>query len=137
MSGISTSPTDDTGPSASALDFETRFDLLSSSIRRRIVVLLDESGTLAREELTANLAPSSEDSETDVGAENETAGTRRVRISLEYNHLPRLAEAGVVEYDDETVTATPQLASLAEALKGTATAGANAGVEPAGKSADD
>lgn len=136
MSGISTSPTDDSGPSSPALDFETRFDLLSSSIRRRIVVLLDESGALAREELTANLAPTPEDSETDIEAGSETAGTRRVRIALEYNHLPRLAEAGVVEYDDETVTPTPRLASLAEALKGTASARVKAG-ESTDSPADD
>ena len=93
------------------MDIETTFDLLSSSVRRNIVTTLHESGPITRPELTAALARKEGDDE---GAPEDAQ--RRMRIALHHNHLPRLADAGVIEYDDDTVTATPQLEVLARSL---------------------
>ena len=93
------------------MDIETTFDLLSSSVRRNIVATLHESGPITRPELTAALADK-EDDDADASADAQ----RRMRIALHHNHLPRLADAGVIEYDDDTVTATPQLEVLARSL---------------------
>lgn len=38
--------------------------------------------------------------------------SRRIRIALHHNHLPKLADAGVITYDDETVTATDALEAV-------------------------
>lgn len=84
---------------------EATFDLLSSSVRRTLVVTLRESGTVGRDELTETLAAAEAD-----GGED---ARRRIRIALHHNHLPRLADAGLVVYDDETVTPTNRLEALA------------------------
>lgn len=62
---------------------------------------------MPRQQLTAILAT--------IRAEDEAADEqlrRRVRISLHHNHLPKLADAGVITYDEETVAATEELESV-------------------------
>ncbi|WP_128475906.1 DUF7344 domain-containing protein [Halorussus pelagicus] len=92
------------------MESETAFDLLSNEYRRAIVALLDERGSVPREQLPSLLLPrdgSDEDDETD---------RRQLRIALHHNHLPRLVDAGVVADDGETVIATEKLAFVASLL---------------------
>lgn len=92
------------------MDIETTFDLLSSSVRRAIVRVLRESNSVTRERLTARLAGS------EANDDDSVAERRRIRIALHHNHLPKLAEAGLITYDDETVTATAKLEQVAQSL---------------------
>jgi hypothetical protein len=87
---------------------ETTFELLSSSERREIIVTLYESGSVERDSLAKTLAAGESDADEDA--------RRRTRISLHHNHLPRLAEAGLVVYDDETVTPTNRLRAVASKI---------------------
>lgn len=96
------------------MDTETTFDILSSPVRRNVIAILHDSGPITRTELAARLADAMDDA---AGAEAARgASPRQLRISLHHNHLPRLADAGVVEYDDDGVTATSALERLAGAL---------------------
>lgn len=89
---------------------ETTFDLLSSAVRRELVTVLHESGPVARSRLTERLAAA----EADGDADEELR--RRTRISLHHNHLPRLADAGLVNYDDDEVTPTSRLEAVARKI---------------------
>lgn len=93
-----------------ATNRETTFDLLSSSVRRTIIATLHESGTVARTRLTERLASAEAD-----GGE---AARRRMRIALHHNHLPRLEDAGLIDYDDEEVTPTERLGPVARGIAG-------------------
>lgn len=86
---------------------ETTFDVLSSPVRREIITTLSESGSVARDQLTETLARAD-------GADQDAR--RRIRIALHHNHLPRLADAGLVVYDDEAVTATNRLETVAREI---------------------
>jgi hypothetical protein len=92
------------------MDMETTFDLLSSSVRRAIITTLRESNSVTRERLTAILADSEANDDGSVDAR------RRIRIALHHNHLPKLAEAGLITYDDESVTATAELEQIAQVV---------------------
>ena len=94
------------------LDHETRFDILSHQHRRTIITLLAETPTLTRAELTTQLAAAVTDSASQPTAEDR----RRLRIALHHNHLPLLADAGLIEYDGDTVTATPALTAVADSM---------------------
>lgn len=94
------------------MSIETRLDLLRHPRRRAVVSILDETDSITRQQLVARLAAA--DAETsDVESETED-DARAIDIELHHNHLPRLADAGVVEYDGDTVTATPQLETVVE-----------------------
>ncbi|MFC4447812.1 DUF7344 domain-containing protein [Halorussus aquaticus] len=82
---------------------ETTFDLLSNPVREAIISALHESETVERERLAERLT-----TDTDEGAR------RRTRIALHHNHLPRLADAGLLVYDGETVTATSRLETVVD-----------------------
>lgn len=75
---------------------------LGDARRRRIVLALDRLGEpIGVEELAACLAD--RDARTDPGG--ATASDRRsVQLSLYHSQLPKLADAGVVEYDPEEGT---------------------------------
>ncbi|UPV74920.1 hypothetical protein M0R89_02360 [Halorussus limi] len=92
------------------VSLETTFDLLGSAVRRTLVRVLDESGTVTRDDLTERVASVEADGPADERAR------RQVRIALHHNHLPRLAEAGLVVYDDETVTGTSRLDAVASEI---------------------
>ncbi|WP_158058245.1 DUF7344 domain-containing protein [Halorussus halophilus] len=93
----------------STVDFETRFDVRSNSLRRTVISVLHEAQVLTRGELTEAVAETVD--ETTEGSDRQTR--RRVRFSLAHNHLPRMEEAGIVEFDRKTVAATPRLDELA------------------------
>lgn len=100
------------------MDFETAFDLVTNDYRRSIVSILHETSPLSRERLTVRLATREAGLRDDT--ENRYSGRttrRRIRIALHHNHLPRLADMGVVEYDEEMVAATPELDALVDRLE--------------------
>lgn len=83
-----------------ALSRDARFDLLRSGRRRAVLRRLDDAdGPVPLAELVAAA----------VSREAEAAFTpgqhERVTVGLEHVHLPKLEEAGVVEYDDVERTA--------------------------------
>ena len=90
------------------MDIETTFDMLSSSVRRTIIAVLHETGSIERRQLTATLAVLETDGDDDVAD-----ARRRIRISLHHNHLPRLADGDLITYDGETVSATAELDDIA------------------------
>jgi hypothetical protein len=94
------------------MDLETAFDLLSNDCRRAIVAVLAGTDGVTREELTARLLACG------IGPDegNPQRTRRRLRIALHHNHLPRLVDAGAVEYDGQTVVPTPELDALADHL---------------------
>lgn len=92
------------------MDTETTFDLMSSSVRRTIIAVLHESNSVPRDRLTAILARVEAD-----GGDSENA-RRSVRIALHHTHLPRLEDNDLITYDDETVTATAELETVAQSV---------------------
>lgn len=100
------------------MDFETAYDLVTNDYRRAIVAVLDETSPLSREQLMARLAAREVGVEDDAESNHPDRKTRRrLRVALHHNHLPRLDEMGVVEYDEETVAATPELDALVDRLE--------------------
>lgn len=93
------------------MNVETTFDILNHLHRRTIITVLDESPAIARQRLIDRILEQE--------AENRDANRtsrRRIRIALHHTHLPKLADAGVLKYDDETVHATPRLQTLIQGL---------------------
>ncbi|WP_435181419.1 DUF7344 domain-containing protein [Halorussus sp. AFM4] len=93
------------------MNLETSFDLLSRPMRRHIFAILNDKESLSRHQLTTRVAAL--EAEDDTGDEQLR---RRIRIALHHNHLPKLADAGVITYDEGTVTATEALESVAAGL---------------------
>ena len=81
-------------PVAALLDDDTRHRILSSKRRRVLLGVLDDRQTPVDLDV---LADAVETRENDGDARSD--GSEPVAITLHHNHLPRLAEAGVVEYD--------------------------------------
>lgn len=81
-----------------------RYDLLAASRRRHLLSLLCERDRLDLETVTIELA--ARETGTVDESVSETA-RRRVRVALVHNHLPRLADHGVVAYDLQTETIVP------------------------------
>lgn len=82
------------------------FDLLSSSIRRKLIVTLHDSGSVERKCLSKTLTM----------ADDTENAHHRIHTALHHNHLPRLSEAGLVDYDDERVTPTSRLEAVANKI---------------------
>lgn len=97
------------------METQTALDLLKHEHRRAIVATLYETSSLSWPRLVGELSVRV----TDATRFPDDATRRRLRIGLYHNHLPKLAEAGAVEYDDETVTATSKLESLVTYLDDT------------------
>jgi hypothetical protein len=85
------------------LDLDTAFGILSNQRRRHALCVLAERedpvelGTLARE-IAARVEGTDPDS-------IEESTYRSVYVALYQNHVPRLADAGIVEYDADARTA--------------------------------
>ena len=95
-----------------ALDRDTRFDILSHQHRRALITLLAETPRQTRAELTTQLAAAI----TDIASQPAAEDRRQLRIALHHNHLPKLADANLIEYEDDTVTATPTLIAVADSM---------------------
>lgn len=81
---------------------DVAFELLSDSCRRiALRCLLDHDGPMAVEELVSAVVAAGD--ETDGAA----ARHRQVKIALHHVHLPKLGDAGVVEYHRATGVVAP------------------------------
>ncbi|GAB3675673.1 hypothetical protein GCM10028856_33080 [Halopiger thermotolerans] len=80
------------------------YDLLSDRRRRRLLYLLLEGDRLPVDEIALRLAAWEE--ETPLPAVEDDR-RRRVATALRHNHLPRLADYDVIEYDPDRELVTP------------------------------
>lgn len=94
-----------------SIDVDAVHELLADSRRRRLVKHLRENRRATLEECVLTAAAAN-------GNEPLDETQDRVRVSLVHNHLPRLEDHGVIEYDRENgdVTATPAIAELEPVL---------------------
>lgn len=85
-------------------DVDGLFDVLSHSRRRFVVAYLDQrSAPTAVADLAADLARWERDRPEPRGSDD---GVAPRYLALYHVHLPRMAEAGMVEYDRESETLT-------------------------------
>jgi hypothetical protein len=105
------------------MDFETASELLGVDCRRAVIEVLRNEGSIARHRLIDRLASRTVDvhadsptTPSDSMTTSDPARRYRIHVALHHDHLPQLADAGLVEYDDETVTATPELDRFVEWL---------------------
>lgn len=71
-------------------------DCLADERRRTVLVVLEERGSISRRGLASAVA------EREVPGEPKPDAVEEVLIALHHVHLPRLAAAGLLEYDSET-----------------------------------
>ncbi|MFC7132704.1 MULTISPECIES: DUF7344 domain-containing protein [Salinibaculum] len=96
---MSQSPTDSTREYAGIEDLPTsdRHKLLAAECRRAVLdILTERAGPVDLEELAVAIAAR----EAAEDAVNEKT-VERVAIGLHHNHLPLMAEFGVIDYDPE------------------------------------
>lgn len=108
--------------SGDSIEFETALDLYRDRNRRVVLaVLANEQRPLTLTDLTRAV---DEYTHRGTASEAPSDASRRIRISLHHIHLPKLAEAGLVDYDPEEGVveptekldrAQPQLSALVEA----------------------
>jgi hypothetical protein len=97
------------------MDFETAFELLHDDHRRAVVEILSDESPISRHRLTDGLADRRAHVRRDPETERHDPAIRhRARVALHHDHLPRLADAGLAEYDGEIVAATPELDTFVE-----------------------
>lgn len=99
-------------------DLDTVFELLSDARRRHLLYYLFAlDGSVVELEAVANAVYRYETAET--GADDRTRET--VRVDLHHSHLPRLADAGIVDYDHRQgtirVTDQPAFEELVECAR--------------------
>lgn len=103
----SASPAPPAGATAtgSALSREDAFDLLSNARRRHVVSYLrDVDGEVSLRELSTQVAAWEND--VAVAAVSSTQ-RKRVYTALHQSHLPKLGDAGVIDYDTERALIEP------------------------------
>jgi hypothetical protein len=83
---------------ADALDRSTVHDLLSSERRRHVLDCLDDHGSLALPDLADEVAAREHDEPFQYVPEDAVL---TIYLSLYHAHVPKLAEAGLVDYDQE------------------------------------
>ncbi|WP_443670009.1 DUF7344 domain-containing protein [Halorientalis salina] len=99
-----------------SVDLETLLTLLAPDRRRQAVLtLLDCERDVSLDELSRRVACRPLESTT---CEPPQSLIDRIRISLHHSHLPKLHDAGIVEYDAgrRTVTLTTESAQLERLL---------------------
>lgn len=98
-----------------AMDFETASELPSDDCRRAVVEALRDESPISRRRLADRLAARCAEAHGNDATESPDSAARcRTRVALHHVYLPRLADAGLIEYDDETVAATPELERFVE-----------------------
>lgn len=103
---------------AASLPLDVVFDLLSNERRRRVLrYLRDESGSTTLGDLAEHIASIENDKPEDALS---SAERKRVYICLYQCHLPRMDDAGVVDFDEnrKTVDAGERLAQVTDYLPG-------------------
>lgn len=93
------------------MDHDTIFEVLRNPVRRQIVTVLHDKDKISRDRLATVLTAAEADDQDDT-----TKVRRRLRLQLHHNHLPRLADADLIEHDEETITPTPRLEMAAQSL---------------------
>jgi DNA-binding transcriptional ArsR family regulator len=80
------------------IDLDALFEVLADAQRRQILAYLDatDDDVAAYSDLIEHVA--------DDSAEASTDDRDRIAVGLHHNHLPKLADAGVVEYDSRSET---------------------------------
>jgi hypothetical protein len=79
------------------------YRLLSAERRRELLELFDErSGHLELDSLATEIAERSDELDA-----TDAAAVERVAVSLHHVHLPKLNDAGVLEYDSRARRITP------------------------------
>lgn len=94
------------------LSEEQIFDVLQNERRRYVLQYLRQNGgPVSLGDLASHVAAAEYDCEFD---EVSSAQRKRVYTTLQQSHLPRLDEAGIVEFDanEGTITTTPQTREL-------------------------
>lgn len=94
--------------------FDRLFDILSERRRRSVLLHLQKNGEMTTDSLAAMVAADEEDATADTVAEDAVDS---VRIELFHRHLPKLDDAGFVEYDAEAGVVS--LSEVGERLDGT------------------
>lgn len=91
---------------ASHLSLDTVFDLLANRRRRYVLYYLaaaEDEQVLKLEDIAGQVE--AWEREWDTAETPETTDRQeRIRIDLHHNHLPRLAAAGLIDYDGRTET---------------------------------
>jgi DNA-binding transcriptional ArsR family regulator len=86
---------------------------LSNTQRRRVMLYLQEEDSASKSEIVHHLITWKYDSHPD---EVSDKAVKRVRIDLHHKHLPKLEDAGLIEYDRRSemvlVRDLPELAEL-------------------------
>lgn len=95
-------PSDD--PSGDPPDTDEVLAALSDSRRRRLLTALDGEREASLRDLAVRVAAREEGKPAGDVTDDER---KSVRVSLYHAHVPKLADAGVVEYDDATRTISP------------------------------
>ena len=93
------------------MDYDTIFEILRNPIRRQIAAVLHDKDEISRDRLTAVLMTAEAD-----GEDEAKQVRRRIRLNLYHNHLPRMADADLIKYDEEMVAPTPRLKTVAQSL---------------------
>jgi len=88
------------------MDEEILFEGLSHKYRRYVLRYLSREGAAGVDDIVAQIAAWDTD-----GTTNETDRRDRIRANLYHNHLPTLAEVGLIEYDTERERVTPTMAA--------------------------
>lgn len=103
------------------LSFDEVLDLCRDEHRRILLAVLSEREQVSIEQLTADIVQHNHHATV---AEISDDMESRIRTSLHHKHLPRLADAGLLEYDrdakrvqrtDEFDRVQPHLASILDA----------------------
>lgn len=100
-------------------DASTLFDLLAAGYRRRILLLLCDQESIDVPDALVTRGEAGTVTTLD-GVTPETVRDReRVDVALYHRHLPKLADEGVIEWDDETGTVTrgPAFGEIEPALR--------------------
>lgn len=93
------------------MNHDVIFEVLRDPVRRQIVTVLHDKDEISRDRLTTVLTAAEAD-----GEDDSTKVRRRLRLKLHHNHLPRLADADLIEYDEERISPTPRLETAAQSL---------------------
>lgn len=88
------------------LNVDTRFELCANAQRRAVLTTLDPEGPpVAVADLARQVAAQKTESTPD--AVTESPQVQRIYVSLIHNHVPKLANAEVVSFDEDRQTVAP------------------------------